>query len=69
MAVWSIPATHPTTVPHSSRITVVAKPLESHSLRSTDTDTATEIRHGETRGHGKFQKTRIQIRQGHGIIR
>ena len=37
-------------------------------LRSTDTDTATGIRHGETRGHGKFQKMRIRIRQGHGII-
>ena len=39
------------------------------SLRSTDTDTDTAIRHGGTRGHGKFKKTRIRIRQGHGIIR
>ena len=38
-------------------------------LRSTDTDTDTAIRHGGTRGHGKFKKTRIRIRQGHGIIR
>ena len=28
---WSIPTTHPTTVPHSNCITVIAKPLESHS--------------------------------------
>ena len=28
---WSIPATHPTIVPHSSRIIVVAKPLGSHN--------------------------------------
>ena len=37
-------------------------------LRSMDTDTATGIRHDETRGHGKFKKIRIRIRQGHGII-
>ena len=30
---WLIPTTHPTTVPHSSRITVVTKPLGSHSHR------------------------------------
>ena len=40
-----------------------------HQLRSTDTDTAMEIRHGGTLGHGKFQKTRLWLRQGHGIIR
>ena len=40
-----------------------------HQLRSTDTDTATEIRHGGTLGHGKFQKTRIRIRQEHDIIK
>ena len=28
---WSILATHPMTMPHSSRITVIAKPLRSHS--------------------------------------
>ena len=28
---WSVSATHPTTLPHSSRITAVAKPLESHN--------------------------------------
>ena len=28
---WSIPTTHPTTVPHSNRNTVDAKPLRSHS--------------------------------------
>ena len=39
------------------------------SLRNTDTDTDTAIQHGRTRGHGKFKKTRIRIRQGHGIIR
>ena len=38
-------------------------------LRSTDTDTATGIRHGETQGHDKFLKIRIRIRQGHDIIR
>ena len=41
----------------------------AHSLRSMDTDTVTGIRHGGTRGHGKFKKIRIRIRQGHGIIR
>ena len=30
---WLIPTTHPTTVPHSNRITIVAKPLGSHSHR------------------------------------
>ena len=33
---WSIPMTHPTNVPHFSRITVVAKPLESHSHRQNN---------------------------------
>ena len=33
-----------------------------HQLRSTDTDTATEIQHGGTLGHDKFQKTRIRLR-------
>ena len=28
---WSIPTTHPTIVSHSRRITIVAKPLESHN--------------------------------------
>ena len=42
--------------------------LCSSALRSTDTDTATGIRHDETWGHGKFQKIRIRIRQGHDII-
>ena len=40
----------------------------SFDLGSTDTDTATGIRHGETQGHDKFQKIRIRIRQGHDII-
>ena len=42
---------------------------DARLLRSTDTDTDMAIRHGGTRGHGKFKKTRIRIRQGHGIIR
>ena len=41
---------------------------EGH-LRSTDTDTATGIGHGETLGHDKFEKIRIRTRQGHGIIK
>ena len=28
---WSIPATHPTTMPHSNCITVIAKPIRSHN--------------------------------------
>ena len=38
-------------------------------LRITDTYTTTEIRHDGTRGHDKFQKIRIRIRQGYSIIR
>ena len=33
---WSIPTTHPTTVPHSNRIKIVAKPLRSHSHRQNN---------------------------------
>ena len=32
---WSIPATHPTIMPHSSRITVVTKLLGSHNHHQT----------------------------------
>ena len=49
-------------------VPMVAWPLYAEQLRSTDTDTATGIRHGETREHGKFQKIRIRIREGHDII-
>ena len=33
---WSIPTTHPTTVPHSSCIIVVAKPVGSHNHRQNN---------------------------------